>query len=874
MSEGEKLIPINIEDEMKSAYIDYSMSVIVSRALPDVRDGLKPVHRRVLYGMYDLGVTSKSAHKKSARIVGEVLGKYHPHGDTSVYDAMVRMAQEWSLRYLLVDGQGNFGSVDGDSPAAMRYTEARMRKISEEIMADIEKETVDFQLNFDDTLYEPKVMPTRVPTLLINGATGIAVGMATNMPPHNLTEVINGTLAYIDNNEIEIDELMTYIKAPDFPTGGTIYGYEGVREAFKTGRGRIVMRAKVGFEEVDGRECIIVTEIPYQVNKADMIKRTADLVNDKKIEGIANIRDESDRNGMRIVYILKRDATPNVVLNTLYKFTQLQSSFSVNNIALVKGRPQMLNLKDMIHYFVEHRHDVVVRRTQFDLRKARERAHILEGLIIASDNIDEVIALIKASKNTEEAREKLIERFKLSDIQSRAIVEMRLRQLTGLEQDKLRAEYGEIMKLIEHLQALLDDINLRIALIKEELIEIREKYGDARRSLIEYSGGDVSIEDLIADENVVITISHAGYIKRTNLSEYKTQNRGGVGQKSAGTRDQDFLENMFVATNHQYMMFFTQKGKCFWMRVYEIPEGSKTAKGRAIQNLVNIESDDKVKAFICTQDLKDQDYIKSHNLVMVTKKGQVKKTSLEKYSKPRVNGVAAITIKEGDELLEAKLTDGNSQIILAVKSGKLVRFEETKTRPMGRTASGVRGITLKDDTDEVIGMVTVNDMNSEILVVAENGYGKRSSLDEYRITNRGGKGVKTLNITEKTGKLISINAVTDADDLMIINKSGLTIRMAVEDLRVMGRATQGVKLINIKGNDSIAAVTKVMKDDVAEVVVDEEGNVIETEAIERVKPVLEALEDEGADEEDDSEEEDEDDESEEENDEEDSDDEA
>ena len=853
MSEGEKLIPINIEDEMKSAYIDYSMSVIVSRALPDVRDGLKPVHRRVLYGMYDLGVTSKSAHKKSARIVGEVLGKYHPHGDTSVYDAMVRMAQEWSLRYLLVDGQGNFGSVDGDSPAAMRYTEARMRKISEEIMADIEKETVDFQLNFDDTLYEPKVMPTRVPTLLINGATGIAVGMATNMPPHNLTEVINGTLAYLDNNDIEIDELMNHIKAPDFPTGGTIYGYEGVREAFKTGRGRIVMRAKVGFEEVDGRECIIVTEIPYQVNKADMIKRTADLVNDKKIEGIANIRDESDRNGMRIVYILKRDATPNVVLNTLYKFTQLQSSFSVNNIALVKGRPQMLNLKDMIHYFIEHRHDVVVRRTQFELRKAEERAHILEGLIIASDNIDEVIALIRGSKNTEEAREKLIERFQLSDIQSRAIVEMRLRQLTGLEQDKLRAEYEELMKLIEHLKALLADVNLRTALIKEELIEIREKYGDDRRSLIEYSGGDVSIEDLIADENVVITISHAGYIKRTNLSEYKTQNRGGVGQKSAGTRDQDFLENMFVATNHQYMMFFTQKGKCFWMRVYEIPEGSKTAKGRAIQNLVNIESDDKVKAFICTQDLKDQDYIKSHNLIMVTKKGQVKKTSLEKYSKPRVNGVAAITIKEGDELLEAKLTNGESQIILAVKSGKLVRFEETKTRPMGRTASGVRGITLKDDTDEVIGMVTVNDMESEILVVAENGYGKRSSLDEYRITNRGGKGVKTLNITEKTGKLISINAVTDADDLMIINKSGLTIRMAVEDLRVMGRATQGVKLINIKGNDSIAAVTKVMKDDVAEVIVGEDGNVIETETIERVKPVLEVLEDEGTDEEDEDE---------------------
>ena len=871
MSEGEKLIPINIEDEMKSAYIDYSMSVIVSRALPDVRDGLKPVHRRVLYGMYDLGVTSKSAHKKSARIVGEVLGKYHPHGDISVYDAMVRMAQEWSLRYLLVDGQGNFGSVDGDSPAAMRYTEARMRKISEEIMADIEKETVDFQLNFDDTLYEPKVMPTRVPTLLINGATGIAVGMATNMPPHNLTEVINGTLAFMDNNDIEIDELMNHIKAPDFPTGGVIYGYDGVREAFKTGRGRVVMRAKVGFEEVDGRECIIVTEIPYQVNKADMIKRTADLVNDKKIDGIANIRDESDRNGMRIVYILKRDATPNVVLNTLYKFTQLQSSFSVNNIALVNGRPQMMNLKEMIHYFVEHRHDVVVRRTRFELRKAEERAHILEGLIIASDNIDEVIALIKASKSTEEAREKLIERFQLSDIQSRAIVEMRLRQLTGLEQDKLRTEYDEIMKLIEHLKALLADVNLRIALIKEELTEIRDKYGDERRSQIEYSGGDVSIEDLIADENVVITISHAGYIKRTNLTEYKTQNRGGVGQKSAGTRDQDFLEHMFVATNHQYMMFFTQKGKCFWMRVYEIPEGSKTAKGRAIQNLVNIESDDKVKAFICTQDLKDKDYINSHNLIMVTKKGQVKKTSLEKYSKPRVNGVAAITIKEGDELLEAKLTNGESQIILAVKSGKLVRFEETKTRPMGRTASGVRGITLKDDTDEVIGMVTVDkdDINdSQILVVTENGYGKRTKLvdedgeDVYRITNRGGKGVKTLNITEKTGKLISINAVTDADDLMIINKSGLTIRMAIEDLRVMGRATQGVKLINLKGKDSIAAVTKVMKDDVAEVVVDEDGNVIETEAIERIKPVLEILEDEGVeeDEEEDDVEEDEDDE--------------
>jgi DNA gyrase subunit A len=826
MSDGEKLIPINIEDEMKSAYIDYSMSVIVSRALPDVRDGLKPVHRRVLYGMYDLGVFSNRPHKKSARIVGEVLGKYHPHGDTSVYDAMVRMAQEWSLRYLLIDGQGNFGSVDGDSPAAMRYTEARMKKMSEDIMADIDKETVDFKLNFDDTLYEPTVMPTRVPNLLINGASGIAVGMATNMAPHNITEVINGTLAYIDNEEIEIDELMNHVKAPDFPTGGVIYGYEGVREAFKTGRGRIVMRAKVGFEEVDGRESIIVTEIPYQVNKAEMIKKTADLVNDKKIEGIANIRDESDRNGMRIVYILKRDAVANVVLNTLYKYTQLQSSFSVNNIALVKGRPQMLNLKDLIHYFVEHRHDVVVRRTQFELRKAEERAHILEGLIIASDNIDEVIALIRASKDGEEARAKLIERFSLSDIQARAIVEMRLRQLTGLEQDKLRAEYEEIMKLINHLKELLASKEMRMALIKEELVEIRDKYGDARRSAIEYSGGDVSIEDLIADENVVITISHAGYIKRTSLTEYKTQNRGGVGQKSAGTRDQDFLEHLFVATNHNYLLIFTQKGKCYWMRVYEIPEGNKQSKGRALQNLINIESDDKVKAFICTQDLKNQEYIKDHYIIMATKKGQVKKTSLEKYAKPRVNGVAAITIKDGDELLGAELTNGRSQVLIAVKSGKLVRFEEAKTRPMGRTASGVRGITLRDDQDEVIGMVSVDENNineTQLLVVTENGYGKRTKLEDegeavYRITNRGGKGVKTLNITEKTGALVSINTVTDADDLMIINKSGLTIRMDVSTLRVMGRATQGVRLINLKGSDSIAAVTKVMKDEEEEAI--------------------------------------------------------
>lgn len=823
MSEGgERLIPINIEEEMKSAYIDYSMSVIVSRALPDVRDGLKPVHRRVLFGMHELGVLSNRAHKKSARIVGEVLGKYHPHGDSSVYDAMVRMAQEWSLRYMLVDGQGNFGSVDGDSPAAMRYTEVRMRKIAEEIMADIDKETVDFQLNFDDTLEEPKVMPTKVPTLLVNGASGIAVGMATNMAPHNLTEVIDGTLAYIDNNDIEIDELINYVKAPDFPTGGVIYGYEGVRDAFKTGRGRIVIRAKANFEEVNGRECIIVTEIPYQVNKAEMIKRTADLVNEKKIEGISNIRDESDRNGMRIVYELKRDAVPNVVLNTLYKYTQLQSSFSVNNIALVNGRPELLNLKDLIHHFVEHRHDVVVRRTQYELRKAEERAHILEGLIIASDNIDEVIALIRSSKDGDEARSKLIERFSLSEIQARAIVEMRLRQLTGLEQDKLRAEYEEIMKLIAHLKDLLANKEMRMNLIKEELTEIRDKYGDERRSTIEYAGGDVSIEDLIADEQVVITISHAGYIKRTPLSEYKTQNRGGVGQKSAGTRDQDFLEHMYVATNHQYMLFFTQKGKCFWMRVYEIPEGSKTSKGRAIQNLINIENDDKVKAFICTQDLKNEEYINSHCVIMVTKQGQVKKTLLEQYSRPRQNGINAITIKEDDMLLEAKLTTGNSQVLIASKSGKLVRFEEEKTRPMGRTASGVRGITLADDKDEVIGMVSIdkNDINdSQILVVTENGYGKRTKLvdedgeDVYRITNRGGKGVKTLNITDKTGMLIAINVVTDEDDLMIINKSGLTIRMKVSDLRVMGRATQGVRLINIKGNDSIAAVAKVMRED-------------------------------------------------------------
>jgi len=813
MNQEDKLIPIKIEDEMKSAYIDYSMSVIVSRALPDVRDGLKPVHRRVLFGMHELGIRSNTAYKKSARIVGEVLGKYHPHGDSSVYDTMVRMAQDWSLRYLLVDGQGNFGSIDGDSPAAMRYTEARMKKMSEDLMADIEKETVDLQLNFDDTLNEPTVLPTRVPNLLINGASGIAVGMATNMPPHNLSEVVEGTIQYIDNNEISIEDLIQTIKAPDFPTGGIIYGYDGVREAFLTGRGRVVLRGKANIEEINGRECIIVDEIPYQVNKAEMIRKTAELVNDKKIDGISSIRDESDRNGMRIVYILKRDAIPNIVLNKLYKYTSLQSSFSVNNIALVAGKPQMLNLKEMIHYFVEHRHDVVVRRTKFELKKAEERAHILEGLIKASDNIDEVIKIVRASENTEEAKKNLIKRFELTDTQAKAIVEMRLRQLTGLEQDKLRSEYDSLVKTIADLKNILENKDRRMSIIKDELIEIKEKYGDDRRSKIEYAGGDFSMEDMIPNEKVVITISHAGYIKRTPLVEYKTQNRGGVGQKASTTRDEDFLQDLFVGTNHQYMLFFTQKGKCFWMRVFEIPEGSKTSKGRAIQNLINIEQDDKVEAFICTQDLKDQDYINNHYVIMATRKGQVKKTSLEQYSRPRTNGINAINIREGDVLLEAKLTTGNSHVMLAVKSGKAIRFEESKTRPMGRGASGVRGITLNNDNDEVVGMVAVNDMDANILVVSENGYGKRSSLDDYRVTNRGGKGVKTISVTEKTGKLVAIKNVNDQDDLMIINKSGIAIRMEVSGLRVMGRATQGVKLINLKADDTIAAVAKVMKDD-------------------------------------------------------------
>lgn len=809
MAEQDKLIPINIEEEMKSAYIDYSMSVIVSRALPDVRDGLKPVHRRVLFGMHELGIKATGAHKKSARVVGEVLGKYHPHGDTSVYDAMVRMAQDWSMRYELVDGQGNFGSPDGDSPAAMRYTEVRMRKISEEMLADIEKNTVDHRLNFDDTLQEPTVLPTRIPSLLVNGASGIAVGMATNMAPHNLSEVVDGTIAYIDNKDIEVEELLNYIKAPDFPTGGIIYGYEGVKQAFLTGKGRVVIRAKANFEEVNGRECIVVTELPYQVNGSELLKKTVDLINDNKIDGISTIRDETSRKGRRLVYVLKRDAIPNIVLNKLYKYTALQTSFSVNNIALVNGKPEMLNLKDLIRHFVDHRHEVVVRRTQFELEKAEARAHILEGLIIASDNIDEVIKLIRASSNADEARAKLMERFELTEVQARAIVEMRLRQLTGLEQDKLRAEYEEIIKLIEDLKDILANESRRMDIIKEELTEVKEKYGDERRSVIEYAGGELNIEDMIPNSKVVVTISHAGYVKRTDLSEYKTQNRGGRGQKGVSTRNEDFLEHLFVATNHQYMLFFTQKGKVFWMRVYEIPEGNKTSKGRAIQNLINIENDDKVKAFLVTQDLKDADYVNSNYVIMVTKKGVTKKTSLEQYSRPRTNGINAITIKEGDELLEAKLTDGESQIMIAAKSGKSIRFEESKTRPMGRNASGVRGITLQDEKDEVVGMVSISDEESDILVVSERGYGKRSKLEDYRITNRGGKGVKTINITDKTGELVAIKNVTDSDDLMIINKSGITIRLEVNSLRVMGRATQGVKLINIKDSDSIAAVAKV-----------------------------------------------------------------
>ena len=812
MSTGEKIISINIEEEMKAKYIDYSMSVIVSRALPDVRDGLKPVHRRVLFGMHELGIRSNTAYKKSARIVGEVLGKFHPHGDTSVYDAMVRMAQEWSLRYMMVDGQGNFGSVDGDNPAAMRYTEARMRKTAEDMLMDIDKDTIDWNDNFDDTLKEPSVLPSRLPNLLLNGTTGIAVGMATNMPPHNLTEVVNGVIEYIDNRgNVEVSDLMKHVTAPDFPTGGTIYGYDGVKSAFETGRGRIVIRGKVRFEDNNGRERIIVEEIPYMVNKSNLIKQTADLVNSKKLDGISDIRDESDRNGMRIVYDLKRDSIPNIVLNKLYKYTALQSSFSVNNIALVAGRPQLLNLKQLIKYFVEHRHDVLIRKTKYQLRQAEKRAHILEGLLIALDNLDAIIKLIRSSQTPDQAREGLISNFKLSDIQAKAILELRLQKLTGLEMDKIKLEHKEIMEMITRFNEILSNEDLRFSLLKDDLIEVREKYGDDRRSNIEYSASEVSIEDMIPNDEVLITISHLGYIKRTTLNEYRSQGRGGVGSKGATTRDADFVEEMVMANNHDYMLFFTEQGKCFWLKVYEIPEGSKTSKGRAIQNIINIPKDDKVMAYINTKDLKDEEYINSNYIMMCTKKGVVKKTSLEAYSRPRTNGINAITIKEGDQLLEAKMTSGNSHIMMAVKSGKAIHFEEEKVRSMGRTASGVRGIRLGNDKDEVVGMICVEDMESSVLVVAENGYGKRSAVEDYRITNRGGKGVKTINVTEKTGNLISLKNVTDNDDLMVINKSGITIRIGVDTLRVMGRATQGVKLIRLRDEDAIASVAKVSK---------------------------------------------------------------
>ncbi len=842
MNEGERIIKVGISEQMKAAYIDYSMSVIVSRALPDVRDGLKPVHRRVLYGMLDLGVLSNRPYKKSARIVGEVLGKYHPHGDSSVYDAMVRMAQHWSLRYPIVDGQGNFGSIDGDSPAAMRYTEARLRKISEEMIVDIEKETVDFQLNFDDSLKEPTVLPTRIPNLLVNGTSGIAVGMATNMAPHNLTEVINGTLAYINDKDIDIKGLMEYIKAPDFPTGGIIYGYDGVINAFETGKGRIVMRAETFIEETkSGREMIIATSLPYQVNKADMIKKTADLVNDKKIAGISDIRDESDRDGIRVVYELKRGANTNVVLNKLYQFTSLQTSFSVNNIALVKGRPEVLNLKDIIHYFVEHRHEVVIRRTQYELKQAEKRAHILEGLIIASDNIDEVIKIIRASKSPDEARETLMSRFQLTEIQSRAIVDMRLRHLTGLEQEKLHAEYEELKKTIEHLKSILENEDMRMEIIKDELNEIKEKYGDERRSQIEYSAADFKIEDTIPDDDVVITISHAGYIKRTNLTEYRTQNRGGRGSKGSSTRHEDFLEHLFVASMHDYMLFFTEKGRLFWLRVFEIPEGTRTTKGRAIQNIINIPQDDKVRAYINTKDLKDEEYVKSNYIVLATKKGVIKKTTLEAYSRPRINGINAITVRDKDTLLEARLTNGENEVLIAVKSGRAIRFNERHVRPMGRNASGVRGIRLANDKDEVIGMVCLENQRYDILVVSEKGYGKRSKLEDYRETNRGGKGVKTLNVTEKTGPVIAIKNVTDDNDLMIINKSGILIRIPVggetNPIRVMGRNTQGVRLIKIKEGDSIASVAKVDVEEEDEQV--ENTTLIENENIEDDGTVIE-----------------------------------
>ena len=826
MAEGEKIIPISIEDEMKSAYIDYSMSVIVSRALPDVRDGLKPVHRRVLFGMLELGVLSNRAYKKSARIVGEVLGKYHPHGDSSVYDTMVRLAQDWSMRYPMVDGQGNFGSIDGDNPAAMRYTEARLRKIAEEMLADLDKETVDLASNFDDSLTEPTVLPAKIPGLLVNGASGIAVGMATNMPPHNLTEVIDGCIAMIADPNISVEGLMEYVKAPDFPTGGVIYGVEGVRDAYETGKGRVVMRGKTRFEETrTGKEQIIIEEIPYQVNKADMVRKAADLVNDKRIEGISEIRDESDRNGLRVVFDLKRDAIPNVVLNKLYKYTQLQTSFSVNNIALVKGRPKLLNLREMIFHYIEHRHDVVVRRTQYELRKAEERAHILQGLIIAIDNLDAVIALIRSSQTPEDARNGLIEKFELSELQARAILDMRLQKLTGLERGKLRAEYDELMEVIGRLQAILADKELRMGIIKDELLEMRERFGDERRSRIEFSSAELSIEDMIPDEQVVITISHAGYIKRTRLAEYKEQSRGGVGSKGAVTRDADFIEEIFSATNHNWLLIFTQKGRCFWMRIFEVPEGSRTSKGRAIQNLMNIEADDKVMAYIPVKDIKDVDYVNAHNVVLCTKKGVIKKTSLEAYSRPRTNGINAITIREGDELLQAKLTDGNNEILMGLRSGKAIRFNEGNVRAVGRTAQGVKGVTLAGPEDEVVGMVVIVDGSKDVLVVSEGGYGKRSAVDDYRITNRGGKGVKTLSVTEKTGNLVAILGVTDEDDLMVINKSGITIRTGADELRTMGRATQGVRLINLRKNDAIAAVCRTPKSDEEEPLNPEDGEV-------------------------------------------------
>ena len=811
--ENDKIISINIDEQMKSAYIDYSMSVIVSRALPDVRDGLKPVHRRVLYGMLDLGLGAGKPHKKSARIVGEVLGKYHPHGDSSVYMTMVRMAQEWSLRYLMVDGQGNYGSIDGDSPAAMRYTEARFQKIAEDMLADINKDTVDFQLNFDDTLQEPTVLPAKVPNLLINGSSGIAVGMATNMAPHNITETINAVIAYIENNEITIPELMKYIKGPDFPTGAIIYGYAGVQDAFETGRGRIVMRAKAEIETVKDRETIIVTEIPYQVNKAMMIERTAELVGEKKLEGISNIKDESNKDGIRIVYEIKRDANANIVLNNLFKQTALQTSFSVNNIALVHGRPQMLNLKDLIRHFVDHRHDVVVRRTKFELLEAEKRAHILEGLLIALDHIEEVIRLIRASNTPEEARIGLMESFGLSDIQARAILDMTLRRLTGLERDKIKDEYAELMKTIEYLKSILADETLRMQIIKDELAEMIEKYGDERRTTIVHSAEDMSMEDFIEDEEVVITISHEGYIKRTPASEYRTQGRGGKGSKGSDSRNEDFIEHLLIASNHNYMLFFTEAGRCFWLRVYEIPEGSRLSKGRALQNIINIPKEEKVKAYIKVKNLKDQDYLENNFIIMCTKKGTIKKTSLAAYSRPRVNGINAININEGDQLLEASLTTGASEIVMALRSGRAIRFNESTVRPMGRTATGVRGVTLAHDKDEVVGMIAIDDPSATVLVVSEKGYGKRTDIDDYRVTNRGGKGVKTINVTDKTGALVAIKNVTDADDLMIINKSGIVIRIVVSELRVMGRATQGVRLITLKGNDEIASVAKIEHED-------------------------------------------------------------